>query len=73
MQKDNMICRACVDPQSIESEIHLSQSCVMFQTERNGEILDWEDVFSSIDVQIRFIKKFKLIARKWKLILEMEK
>ena len=73
MQKDNMTCRACADPQSIESEIHLSQSCVIFQKERNGEILNCEDVFASLDVQISFIKKFKLISRKWKLILEMEK
>ena len=67
-----MIRRACSDPQSEESEIHFSQSCVQFHNERNGEILNSEDVFSSLDTQISFIKKFKIVARKWKILLEIE-
>ena len=72
LYKDNMICRACSDPQSEESEINFSQSCMQFHNERNGEILNSEDVFSSLDTQISFIKKFKIVARKWEILLEIE-
>ena len=72
LHRDNMICRACSDPQSVESEDHFSRSCHQFANERNGENLNCEDVFSSLDDQISFIKKFKIIARKWNLLLENE-
>ena len=72
LHRDNMICRACLDPQSEESEEHISRTCQQFQKERNGEDLNCEDVFSTLDDQISFIKKFKIIARKWKLLLENE-
>ena len=61
-----------LDQQSEESEIHFSQVCAQFRNERKGETLNFEDVFSSLDVQISFIKKFKIVARKWKLLLEIE-
>ena len=72
LYKDDMTCRACMDQQSEESEIHFSQVCAQFRNERKGETLNFEDVFSSLDVQISFIKKFKIVARKWKLLLEIE-
>ena len=69
----DVICRACRDPQSEESEMHFCQSCEVFKSERNNECLAFENIFGSLDVQIKFIKTFKIIARKWNLILEMEK
>ena len=72
LHENSMSCRACFDPLSEESEVHFSQSCEMFHKERDGEKLNFEDVFASIEFQIRFIKRFKIIARKWKLLLEME-
>ena len=66
-------CRACNVPDSEESETHLCQSCEVFKEEKDNRNLNFEDVFGPLKVQINFIKRFKIIARKWKLILEMEK
>ena len=71
LYKDDLSCRACRDPEMTESEIHFCQSCVAFQSERNNEILNIEDIVAPLDLQIKFIKKFKIIARKWKILLDI--
>ena len=68
---ESMECRVCEDPNSIENEAHLIQDCHIFQDERS-EILNHNDIFGTFEQQVSFIKQFKLIARKWKLILEMK-
>ena len=68
---DDMTCRACMDPHAEESVIHFSQTCPTFQEERRNEILQVEDIFGTLHKQIAFIKTFKIINRKWKLILDM--
>ena len=70
--KQDVICRACGDPDSDESEIHLCESCDTFQNERDNKTLNFHDVFGPLDVQIMFIKKFKIISRKFKLLIEVE-
>ena len=70
--KDDLSCRACRDPNMIESEVHFCQTCVAFSNERHDGTLNFEDISGPLDVQIIFIKKFKLIARKWRLLLELE-
>ena len=72
LHKDNMICRACHLPETVENEIHFSETCPVFSDERGSEKLYYNDVFGTLDVQIRFVKLFKIIARKWNLILEVE-
>ena len=72
LHKDNMICRACYLPETVENEIHFCETCPVFSDERGSEKLHFNDVFGTLDVQIRFVKVFKIIARKWTLILEME-
>ena len=66
-----MECRLYEDPNSIENEVHLIQICPIFQGERS-EIMNHNDIFRTFEQQVSFIKQFKLIARKWKLILEMK-
>ena len=69
---EDMSCRACMEPQYEESEKHFAQTCVTFQSERNFKMLNVEDIFGTLQKQITFIKSFKIIARKWKLILEVK-
>ena len=69
--KDDMKCRACEDNQSEESVMHFVLHCSAFKEERNGHSLHLEDIFGPSEKQISFIKIFKHIARKWKLILEI--
>ena len=68
---NNMRCRGCQDPLSIENVEHIPKSCRIFKNERHNDVIDFENVFGPLDDQIRFVKKFKVIARKWKLILEI--
>ena len=72
MFKDEMKCRACLDPTSIESESHICENCEFFVNERETEKLDIRDVFGPLDAQVNFIRKFKVYARKWKLFLEIQ-
>ena len=67
----SMECRACEDPKSIENEIHLIQNCPIFQDEQS-ERINLEHIFGTFEQQVLFIKQFKLISRKWKLILELK-
>ena len=55
-------CRACNDVNMNECELHFCESCVTFQEERQGEKMTYEDIFGPLEVQIKFIKKFKTIA-----------
>ena len=73
LHESDLKCRACHEPDSIENEIHLCQSCSVFSSERGDTCLNFEDVFGPVDNQMKFIKRFKVIARKWKLLLEIEK
>ena len=50
---------------------YFSTNCEMFKEERDGKQLKIGDIFGPIEKQITFIKSFKLIARKWKLIQEI--
>ena len=73
LHQGDLKCRACLDPESEENENHLCWSCDKFKEERKNNILNFEDVFGTLEMQISFIKKFKVIARKWNLLLELEK
>ena len=68
LHESDLTCRACH-----EDEIHLCQTCPVFSSERGDSCLNFEDVFGQVEIQIKFIKRFKIIARKWKLLLEIEK
>ena len=70
---EDMSCRGCHDPDSYEDEIHLTKSCRFLENERGKNVLEFNDVFGSLRKQIEFIKKFKLLARKWNLMLELQK
>ena len=71
LYEGDMRCRACLLPDSIENEVHICQTCESFKSERNNEALNFHDVFGPLKVQIDFIRKFKTLARKWKLLLEI--
>ena len=71
LHENNLTCRACKQPDSVENEIHLCQTCEVFSEERGDTFLNFEDVFGPLEEQIRFIKRFKIIARKWKLLLDI--
>ena len=69
--KSDMKCRGCKNETTIENESHLINFCSLFNEERCSiGTLDHEHIFGTLDEQISFIKRFKIIARKWKLILE---
>ena len=68
---DDLSCRACLDPQFEESEVHFCNSCVAFDAERGAENLQFEDVFGPLEKQIAFVRRFKFIARKWNWMLEL--
>ena len=68
---NNLKCRACNNDQYEESLEHFARICTAFSEERNGKVLNVEDIFGTLEEQIAFIKTFKHIARKWKLILEI--
>ena len=40
---EDMSCRACMDPQHEESEMHFAQTCVIFESERDFKMLNVED------------------------------
>ena len=67
-----MTCRACKKADTLEDENHFCTTCSTFEEERDGLSLQIEDIYGGLNVQIKFIKKFKVIARKWKLILELK-
>ena len=67
---NDMKCRVCL--KSFENEIHLARDCEMFTEERGINDLYVEDIFGPTQMQIKFIQVFKIIARKWKLLLEIE-
>ena len=71
LHDNDLTCRACHEEGSIEDEIHICKSCPLFINERGDTSLNFEDVFGSLDDQILFIKRFKVIARKWKLLLDL--
>ena len=68
---NNMQCRACREPDSVEDEVHLCQYCDSSKYERNFTRLNIDDIYKSLTFQVEFIRVFKLIARKWKLLLEL--
>ena len=72
LHENNLACRACKQPDSVENEIHLCQTCEVFSEERGDTFLDFEDVFGPLEAQIKFIKRFKILARKWTLLLDIE-
>ena len=69
---EDLSCRACMDPQYEESVTHFTQTCSTFQEERKFTKLNVEDIYGSLQKQIKFIRTFKVINRKWKLILELK-
>ena len=69
---EDMTCRACKKADTLEDENHLCTTCSTFEEKRDGLALQIEDIYGGLNVQIQFIKKFKVIARKWKLILELK-
>ena len=58
--------------ETTESEKHLCETCLLFESERGDKVLNSDDVFGSLETQIKFVKIFKVIARKWKMILEID-
>ena len=68
--QNDLECRACNKANRIECETHFCESCITFQDERQGEILNLDDIFGPLEIQIAFVRKFKILARKWKLLLE---
>ena len=72
LHESDMTCRACHELDSVENEIHLSETCSIFSSERGNGTLNFKEVFGPLKVQIIFIKQFKVLARKWKLLLEIE-
>ena len=71
LYKDDLSCRACLQTGSIESVEHFCCSCDAFESERNTVTLQVGDIFSSYNTQLKFVKWFKPIARKWKVLLDM--
>ena len=71
LYENDLTCRGCKDPLSVETVEHVSQLCVRLDEEREEKPV-LEDVFRSLDKQINFIQTFKPIAMKWKLIIELE-
>ena len=69
---DNMTCRACHNNDTIENEEHICGACPVFESEQNFKILNINDVYGPLDNQIIFVRQFKFVARKWKLLLEIE-
>ena len=55
-----MICQACMKEETIKKN-HIYETCVVFLSERNSEILIFNDDFGSLYVQKQFIRKFKVI------------
>ena len=70
---DNMSCRGCLDLNSFENEFHLTTECRFLDDERGASVLNYTDVFGPLKIQVQFIKKFKVLARKWTLMLELSK
>ena len=60
----DMKCRGCVSIDSYEDENHIIQSCSLFNEERGDTKIQFEDAFRTIKYQIKFVKVFKVFARK---------
>ena len=63
--------RACEDTELNENEIYLIQFCPIVQ-DKQSERINPQHIFGTFEQQVLFIKQFKLISRKWKLILELK-
>ena len=53
-------------------QCELCETCPLFVSERRDKVINSDDVFGSLETQIKFVKIFKAIARKWKRILEID-
>ena len=67
-----MICRICLDEDSIESEIHLL-SCEVLKGEvdEDEKKIKYADIYGPIDKQIPAVKLYKKILRKKKIYMEV--
>ena len=72
LYNNNMICRICLDEDSIESEIHLL-SCVVLKGEvdEDEKKIKYADIYGPIDKQIPAVKLYKKILRKRKIYMEV--
>ena len=64
LHENDLMGRACHEPDSFENKIQLFLSCPMFSSERGDSYLNLLDVFGQVEMQIKFINRFKIIARK---------
>ena len=70
---ENLECRACSVAMSLENENHLAKFCPKFTQERGPVDIKYEDVFGDLEEQVNFVKHFKPIARKFQLLIGLDK
>ena len=70
--EDDMRCRICLDPQSIDNESHVFFSCFPgLDGLKLDQNVKFEHIYQNLDKQIPAIKNFMKIIRKRKLMLQM--
>ena len=68
--QNDMSCRLCCLPDSYEDEDHLIH-CDELVIQDNQEDYKFDDVFSELDIQIKFVKFFTKIIERRKLLFEL--
>ena len=69
--QNNLTCRTCNDPGSIENEQHLLQ-CKMLKNELNSDDnVSFEDVFRDFNKQKTALAAFKIVLRKREILLNI--
>ena len=67
-----MLCRICCDPNSYENEIHTFQCGKLLSDIEIEDGVKFDDIFGSLESQIRVMNSYIHVLRKGNLFLEMK-
>ena len=70
MYGDDKSCRTCLENDSFENESHLLK-CSQLVSENDNLDVKYEDVFLSLEKQIKAVKVFEKINRKREIVLQI--
>ena len=70
LHNNNHECQTCDDKSVAENENHLLH-CENLKTEESG-LIDFEDVYGTVEEQLKAVKIFKTILRKREILIEFK-
>ena len=71
LYENDLICRTCKVPNSVEDEEHLLV-CDQLRSEAGDSEVKFDFVFQNLENQVRAVKTFKSILRKREVLLKFQ-